>query len=149
MSEPGPAPHEARAARADDIAAVAALSPQLGAVDPATIAERLALLLASPAHAVFVVECDGVVRGYVVAEHRLLLQFGERVELIALVVDAAQRRHGLGQALVAAVEHWARRRGLTQMVVRSSTRRDAAHPFYRSLGYLHHKTQHVYTRTLP
>ena len=89
------------------------------------------------------------VRSFVAAEHRTLLQFGERVELIALVVDARLRRCGAGSTLVAAVEAWARqRRGVQDMVVRSSLTREDSHPFYQRIGYAHHKTQNVYTRTL-
>ncbi|MBP6748078.1 MAG: GNAT family N-acetyltransferase [Xanthomonadaceae bacterium] len=147
-----------RQARAEDAADIARLSLQLDAsLDPTTIAQRFTRLLAWPTHAFFVLVGDdeddgarggGPVVGFVAAEHRNLLQSGERVELIALVVDAERRRRGAGAALVSAAEAWASRRGVAQVVVRSSLSRDATHPFYRCLGYAHHKTQHVYTRSL-
>lgn len=144
-----------RGARPGDAAQIAQLTLQLDPdLDPDPIAQRFERLLTRPTHAFFVVEDpttdggDGIV-GFVAAEHRSLLQFGDRVEVIALVVDARLRRCGAGSTLVTAVEAWARqRRGIQHMVVRSSVSRDASHPFYQRIGYVHHKTQHVYTRTL-
>lgn len=143
-----------REARAEDAAEIARLTTQLAGASadavlaPQTLARRLDRILEHPMHAVFVAAAEDALRGFVAAEHRLLLQFGERIELIALVTDADVRRQGVGRALVAATERWATRRGVTEMVVRSSLNRDAAHPFYRGLGYAHRKTQHVYTRML-
>ncbi len=141
-----------RQATIEDAADIARLSLQLDAsLEPATIAQRFSRLLARPTHAFFVLvgtdDAETVV-GFVAAEHRSLLQFGERVELIALVVDHEHRRRGAGVALLSAAEAWASRRAVTELVVRSSVSRDASHPFYMHLGYAHHKTQHVYTRSL-
>lgn len=105
-------------------------------------------MLEMPAHALFVVPAVGRLSGFVAAEHRVLLQFGERVELISLFIDHDARRQGAGAALVACVEAWARQRGIADMVVRSSLSRDGAHTFYQRIGYVHHNTQHVYTRSL-
>jgi N-acetylglutamate synthase-like GNAT family acetyltransferase len=121
------------------------LDPNL---DPALFAQRFARLLERPTHAFFVLDDAGGVAGFAAAEHRSLLQFGDRIELIALVVDPRLRRKGAGGSLVAAVEAWAWRRGVEEMVVRSSVSRDASDPFYQRIGYVHHKTQHVYTRKL-
>ena len=138
-----------RRAASEDVAAVARLSLQLDpALDADTIAERFARLLTRPTHAFFVLDDADGVGGFAAAEHRSLLQFGERIEMVALVVDAPLRRQGAGSALVAAVEAWAWRRGVEDLVVRSSLARDASHPFYQHVGYVHHKTQHVYTRKL-
>lgn len=148
-----------RQARAEDAADIARLSLQLDpSLDPAALSQRFARLLARPTHAFFVLVgpdddddktrgSDAIV-GFVAAEHRSLLQSGERVELTALAVDAEHRRRGVGAALVSAAEAWASRRAVAQVVVRSSLSRDASHPFFQRLGYAHHKTQHVYTRSL-
>jgi GNAT superfamily N-acetyltransferase len=138
-----------RRARPEDAAEIARLSAQLDqALDPATIAQRFTRLVERPTHAFFVLEMTSRVVGFSAAEHRSLLLSGERVELIAMVVDAELRRQGGGGALVAATEAWAARRGVEDMVVRSSLSREASHPFYQHLGYAHHNTQHVYTRSL-
>lgn len=138
-----------RRARPEDAAEIARLCIQLDPdLDPATIAQRFTRLVERPTHAFFVLDMtDGLV-GFCAAEHRSLLQFGERVELIAVSVDADHRRQGGGSTLVAATEAWAARRGVADLVVRSSLSREASHPFYLQLGYAHHKTQHVYTRSL-
>ncbi len=140
-----------RRAAAGDASDVARLSLQLNpTLDPSTIAQRFSKLLERSTHAFFVLHDDDndVIIGFAAAEHRSLLLLGERVELIALVVDASMRRHGAGGALVAAVEAWAYRRGVEEMVVRSNVSRDDSHPFYDCIGYVLHKTQHVYTRKL-
>jgi GNAT superfamily N-acetyltransferase len=53
----------------------------------------------------------------------------------------AQRRHGVGAALVRAAEDWAGRRGLSAIQLRPGGQRADAHTFYRALGYTERKTQ--------
>ncbi len=141
-----------RQASLEDAADIARLSLQLDpALEPTTIAKRFSRLLARPTHAFFVLVGDeGIdkIVGFVAAEHRSLLQSGDRIELTALVVDHAHRRRGAGLALVSAAEAWAARRAVAEVVVRSSLAREASHVFYQRIGYAHHKTQHVYTRSL-
>ncbi|WP_202841660.1 GNAT family N-acetyltransferase [Luteimonas saliphila] len=137
-----------RRAAIADIPAIAGLAAQLGStVDPETFPSRMARILELATHAVFVAEGDAGPCGFAAAEHRLL-PFGEWVELTSLVVDADARRHGMGTQLVAAVEAWARRRGVDRVLVRASLAREGAHAFYPALGYERAKTQHVYTRTV-
>jgi GNAT superfamily N-acetyltransferase len=138
-----------RRATLEDAAEISRLSLQLDPdLDPVTFTQRFARLLERATHAFFVLDdAEGVV-GFAAAEHRSLLQFGERIELIALIVDPRVRRQGAGGALMAAVEAWAWRRGVENMVIRSSLSRDASHPFYQRVGYVQHKTQHVYIRKL-
>jgi GNAT superfamily N-acetyltransferase len=64
------------------------------------------------------------------------------------VVDADQRRAGVGQALLSAAEQWAVHQGVSWLIVRSNVVRAASHPFYKRLGYLRTKTQHVYRKQL-
>lgn len=86
-------------------------------------------------------ELDG--RGWLVvdAEDRVLACVGAApledgtVELKRLYVAAAARRRGLGAALVATVERWARARGAERVVLWSDTRFGAAHRLYTRLGY--------------
>ncbi len=144
-----------RQATIEDAADIARLSLQLDpSLEPSIIAQRFSRLLTKPTHAFFVLvgtddtDSSKAIVGFVAAEHRSLLQFGERVELIALVVDHEHRRRGAGLALISAAEAWSARRGVAEVVVRSSLSRDASHPFYLHIGYVHHKTQHVYTRSL-
>ncbi|MCA0392684.1 MAG: GNAT family N-acetyltransferase [Proteobacteria bacterium] len=138
-----------RRATDDDVAAIVRLAAQLGgAVDGDGMAARLKRVMAMANHAVFVAESDDVPCGFAAAEHRLVLPFGEWVELTALVVDAGARRQHHGSQLVAAVEAWAGRRGVPALRVRSSLSRETAHAFYPALGYDLLKTQHVYAKSL-
>ena len=111
---------------------------------------RLITLRDSDKHYVAVADGTGTnLLGWIAAEHRLLLESGERVEIVGLVVDRAARRKGIGQALVASVESWAALGGAANVFVRSNVTRDESHSFYASLGYGRTKTQHAYTRRIP
>ena len=79
-----------RGARPTDAAHIAQLTLQLDPdLDPAPIAQRFERLLARSTHAFFVLDDpsaeggDGIV-GFVAAEHRTLLQFGERAHAACL-----------------------------------------------------------------
>ena len=138
-----------RRAADHDIDAIVRLAAQLhGATELDGMPARLKRIMDQATHAVFVAENESGPCGFAAAEHRLLLPFGEWVELMSLVVDEASRRHGFGAQLVAAVEAWAARRGVARVLVRSSVTRDAAHAFYPDLGYDLLKTQHVYAKAL-
>jgi GNAT superfamily N-acetyltransferase len=64
----------------------------------------------------------------------------------ALVVDEAHRGHGIGRALVEAMEIEARARGCEVLFLTTSEQRDDAHAFYERLGLEH--TGRRYGRTL-
>ena len=88
-----------RLAEVDDAAEIARLSGELGyPVDAAAVTRNLAQLLPLPTHRIWVAAgADGLL-GWTSAERRVLVESGERVELVALVVDARVRRGGIGQA---------------------------------------------------
>jgi GNAT superfamily N-acetyltransferase len=75
-----------------------------------------------------------------------MIESGERVEIVGLVVDAQARRGGIGRAMIAAAEAWTRARGLDALYLRSNVLRPEAHPFYEGLGFLRTKTQHAYLK---
>lgn len=137
-----------RRATTADADAIVRMAAQLGgAVELQRMASRLQRILDQPTHAVFVADDENGPCGFAAAEHRLTLPFGEAVELMSLVVGEGARRSGFGALLVSAVEAWAMRRGVDRVQVRSSTTREESHAFYPSLGYVLHKTQHVYVKT--
>jgi len=78
-----------------------------GGLDAVT--NRLAIVLNSTTQQVLVAvpADDSRIDGYIGVERRLALEYDERLEIIALVVDSAARRSGLGRALVNAAEQWA------------------------------------------
>ncbi len=115
------------------------------------VAARLAVVLGSAGQRVLVAvpSDDSRIDGYLGAERRpALLHQDEHVEITGLVVDAAARRCGVGQALVAAAEEWAVRHGLPTIVVRSNVARPESHPFHEGIGYRRKATSHVYRKEI-
>jgi GNAT superfamily N-acetyltransferase len=139
-----------RGATPDDASRLAELSAILGyPVSAATMSRRLERILLLAGDIVLVAERpDGSVVGWIHGAERELLESGARCEILGLVVDQTQRRHGIGRSLVAAVESWALQRGIEQIAVRSNVVRAESHPFYEQLGYLRVKTQHSYRKRL-
>ena len=133
-----------------DAAALAALVGELGY--PASAADmqaRLAPLLDRERFFLAVATgTDGGLLGLVNAERRLNIEAGVSHEITGLVVASSARRTGVGSALVAAAEAWARSQGGAAMRVRSNVVRPEAHAFYARLGYGLQKTQHCYARAL-
>ena len=138
-----------RPAVATDADAIARLTTELGyPTSREEILSRLEVLVQRDSHFVAVAEISSSVVGWVAAERRLVLESGERAELVGLVVGANDRRAGIGRALVRAAEAWVISQGIPAISVRSNVLRPEAHPFYESLGYVRTKTQHAYTRRL-
>lgn len=142
--------HSIRNAEQADADEVTRLCIELGyRASAADIAARLRAFRGTDKHFV-AVACgrESNLLGWVAAEHRLLLETGERIEIVGLIVDPSARRTGIGRALVAAVESWATARGLSTVLVRSNIARDSSHRFYEGIGYECTKTQHVYIKTV-
>ena len=135
-------------ARIGDAAELARLSAQLGYPQSADAFERrLRRLLISADHPVIVAtDDDARLLGFIAIERRLMLETGERVEIVGLVVDESARRRGIGQSLVDAALDWARGIGIGEVMVRSNVARDQSHPFYEGAGFERIKTQHVYLK---
>src|SRR5882724_7394295 len=132
-----------RAARPEDVPALAALSAELGyPVGADALSDRLMALSRHGDHCVLVA-CDdrGGVVGWIHAGEQLLLDTGRRCEIFGLVVSEANRRQGIGQRLLDGAEEWARTRGLSELSVRSNIVRRSSHPFYEKHGFVHVKTQ--------
>lgn len=139
-----------RTARVEDAAEVARLAGELGyPVDVDTMQARLRILLPLAQHRIVVApgERDGLL-GWIAVERRPTLESGERIEIVGLVVDAAARGSGVGRALVADAERWAREQGFDAIAVRSNVTRAESHPFYERLDYVRVKTQHAYRKPL-
>ena len=62
------------------------------------------------------------------------IRFGPRCWVEDLVVTAARRSQGIGAALLAAADAWARAHGCTHLELASGTKRTDAHRFYRAQG---------------
>jgi len=138
-----------RAARREDVARIAALIMH-GAANqtrtPAEIAEEAAHpayldafdeVAASAHDALFVAECDGEVVGtlQITLIPGLIHRGRRRAKLESVHVDPAMRGRGVGAAMVAHAVAFARSHGAGLVELTSNKSREAAHRFYRRLGF--------------
>jgi GNAT superfamily N-acetyltransferase len=145
-------------ARETDAAEIARLAGLLGYPSGAqAMHERLGELLARPDQHIAVVallsapdrRADGArLGGWVHVARHITLESGEFAEILGLIVDPATRRAGVGRALVAETERWARVHQLARLIVRSNVLRGESHSFYPALGLPRSKSQHVYAKSL-
>ena len=127
-----------RPALPDDASQVATLLVELGYPDNqvADVRERLEVWAGETASRALVAERHGQVLGIVAVTAIPYLEHeGRWGRIVALVVSAACRGHGIGRQLVEAAENSARELGCITMEVTSARSRTDAHPFYRNLGY--------------
>ncbi len=68
-------------------------------------------------------------------------------EIGGLVVDTQARRQGIGRALMAQAEVWAKEHGFAEVRLRSGLHRADAHEFYQSVGYELAKTSHMFRKS--
>ena len=97
---------------------------------------ELGALISRPSSRALVAELDGRVVGYAELQSRpSSLHDGVEGWLGALVVDATQRRSGVGASLMEAIEREAVLLGCDEIVVESSSWRNSSHAFYRKIGF--------------
>jgi GNAT superfamily N-acetyltransferase len=127
---------------------VAELARELGYANEAqAIRERMQTIGPSALLLVAVDAADEPV-GLVQANRTCIIEVGDRVEIVGLVVSTEARRSGIGRKLLAEVERWAANIGVKAVVVRSNTARTESHIFYPAMGYKAIKTQAVYEKQL-
>ena len=90
----------------------------------------------------------GAVHGWIHAHASDLLESGQRVDIVGLVVAQRARRTGCGRLLVEKVELWARALGCDVVAVCSNVNRVESHLFYSAIGYKNVKTQVSYRKRL-
>jgi len=117
---------------------LAGLVGQLGYPTSAdAIGRQVARLQKSETDRLVVAEVDGEVVGLASLHTSLSVEYDEpAAKLSAIVVDERHRRRGIGEALVAALEAEARRRGCCLIFLTTAERRDEAHAFYRRIGFV-------------
>jgi len=105
--------------------------------DPERQRRGLALMLSDPGQrAVLVVEREGRVRGMVTAQLVVSTAEGGASALVEdMVVDEAERGHGLGRLLLQAIEAWAAARGATRLQLLADRENAPALAFYARLGW--------------
>ena len=140
---------ELRALIPGDVPDLLPLAEQLGYPSSVeALARRLERLLASPIDGIFGAVEAGRVVGWVHVQERPLLEEDLAAEVCSLVVLDACRGQGVGRALMAHAEAWARARGLPDVFLRSNVVRKDTHRFYEGLGYTLAATSHLFTRAL-
>jgi ribosomal protein S18 acetylase RimI-like enzyme len=101
-------------------------------------AAYLGTQLDAPGAAVFVAEHNGEVIGYayVAAEsYDYMALRGPAAVLHDIIVDPERRRGGVGKQLLEAVLGFVLERGLTQIVLGTAERNEAAQGFFASVGF--------------
>jgi len=132
-----------------DAAAVAGLATQLGYPSSQDqISARLAKVLDREDATALVAEDGGSVVAWIHVELRRTLVADGEAQVMALVVDERSRGRGIGGALMAEAERWARDRGARRLRVGSRTTREDAHRFYERGGYTLSKTSHWFEKEL-
>ena len=135
---------------AGDVDRVAALSGELGYPSaPEQIAARFRTVGARPDARVFVAaDAGGKVVGWVHVYGRYHLESDRTAEIGGLVVGSESRGRGIGRALMAAAESWARENGFGQVRLGSNVLRAEAHRFYETLGYTISKSHYRFQKSV-
>ena len=107
--------------------------------DPDELASDVATLLADATQAAFVAERDdGRLCGFAEASVRRYANSNDESPCAFLEgwwVDADVRRSGVGRALIAAVEDWARAQGFTELGSDALLDNTLSHAAHRALGF--------------
>ena len=128
-----------RGAAADDAEALAPLMGHWGyPATPEEVRARLERIAGDADYHTLVAERGGRMIGFAGA-HRSWPYNRDRptARLIALAVEPDARGGGVGAALVAAVEAWARAQGANSLMLTTALHRAGAQAFYERLGYEH------------
>ena len=114
--------------------AFAGLMPQLSPRLAAPSAERLRAVVESLSAALFAAEADGTVVG-VLTLVWYDVPSGRKAWIEDVVVDAAARGMGAGEALVRAAQRHAAAVGAGKVMLTSNPARKAAHGLYEKVGF--------------
>lgn len=103
--------------------------------------DKLQVILDSPADKIFVAEHDGKIAGYIHLSSYECTYSDSLKNIMALVVDEACRKMGIGRKLVQTAEEWAKGSGSKGIRLVSGYNRITAHQFYLACGYVLRKEQ--------
>lgn len=103
--------------------------------------ERLSFILKEQKDRIYIAEIDNAVVGYVHGQDYELTYMDSLKNILAIVVDENKRGYGIGRALLAAVENWAKETGAAGVRLVSGFNREEAHKFYLACGYIDRKNQ--------
>lgn len=138
-----------RVGNPSDIPALCNLASQLGyVVSRSEMTRRLEPYESRADHCLFVAVDGPHVVGMLNGSLHLDLCYEPQVELQALVVDESARGKGVGKALLAEFEAWARSHEVTVIKLGSRETRRDAHRFYLREGFELEKIHHILQKRL-
>ncbi|MED5620277.1 GNAT family N-acetyltransferase [Ideonella sp. BN130291] len=138
-----------RVAVTEDAHRISDLLPHLGyqvSADEASL--RLAYVLGSPNHAVFVAEAHRELVGLCLLAGVRHIASAGYAEVMELVVHSGHQGQGVGRSLLQQAEAWAVSQGYGRVRLRSGVQREEAHQFYERLGYSRSRASYAFERTL-
>jgi GNAT superfamily N-acetyltransferase len=132
-----------------DASRISELASQLGyPVNPEAVAARLARH-AHHSDSRVIVAVDGAsVVGWTTFRTARHIHSNPAVEISGFVVDQEQRRRGIGKAMMAFVESWAKEEGIPRVRLNADIKRKEAHRFYEALGFKIIKEQIAFQKEL-
>lgn len=132
-----------RPATLDDAAAICTLNAHdLGYNFPLSDAtDALARAIDSPREDVVVGVSAGEIVGYRHAEVYRLLYAPRMANVLGIAVRSDSQRQGIGAAMMAAIEKWAREEGCQAIRLTTGETREGAHNFYSRIGFTISKRQ--------
>lgn len=139
-----------RPASMNDAAAIAQVAAGLGYKEKTiehSAVQRLERLLSSNDDRAWVAELDGVVIGWLHAQHAFRMASADFIEILGLSVSAEARFKGVGRVLVEQARRWASEEHVT-LRVRTNDIREEAKKFYLALDFLLVKRQSVFELSL-
>lgn len=129
---------QVRALTRPDMEGVMPLMIQLGyELNIDDLLHRFDQIDATGGHVLLGAEREGLLAGFCHVYARPAIEKPPEAIVQALVVDAAERKNGIGKALMQAVETFAREHGFGSVALYSQETRKDAHAFYAGLGYDH------------
>jgi len=139
-----------REAMADDAAAIARLSDQMGyAISVPDTLRNLEIIGQHENEIILVALTNNNLVGWIHVFQTTRVESGSFCEIGGLVVDDQFRHLGIGKLLIEKTKAWCVSRGSSNLRVRSNIKRKEAHEFYLRVGFGESKQQRVFELTIP
>ncbi|MEN6314817.1 MAG: GNAT family N-acetyltransferase [Clostridiaceae bacterium] len=103
--------------------------------------DKLQVILDLTEDKIFVADHEGKVAGYIHLSSYECTYCDNLKNIMALVVDEAYRKMGIGRRLIQTAEEWAKGSGSKGIRLVSGFNRTIAHQFYLACGYVLRKEQ--------
>ena len=133
-----------RTVTAEDAAAIAALSHQLGyTISEEQTLQNVTALLQSESHVTFVAVDEKVI-GWMGVSYTISLESPPMCEVHGLVIDEQYRNKGIGKLLIEKAKQWSRDKAVSKLRLRCNVKRTETHKFYERIGFAEVKQQKVF-----